>query len=98
MNKSAQDERPGFPVERIVGPALKPWRTQKEWLTLELLHSAPGAEWWPLHGNGGAQLQHPLGGPLTWVRCPLPDAIGVTRVADKWHWLLPPNEELRGRT
>lgn len=73
----------------VVGPELKPWRKQKEWLTPELLHSAPSAEFISVDGNNGAQLSHPKGGPLGWVRCPNKDAVGVAKVDGKWHWLLP---------
>lgn len=39
---------------------------QSRWLTPALLNSSPRAEVM----KGGAQLEHPRGGPLTWVRCP----------------------------
>lgn len=66
---------------------MKPWRTQK-WLTSELLHHAPSAEFVRVRGADGAQLEHPGGGPLTWVRCPRTDAVGVVRIDGKWHWQL----------
>jgi hypothetical protein len=82
------DAESGDDVYRVViGKELKPYRKQKEWLSLELLHSAPEAEFCLVNGNPGAQLKHPLGGPLTWVRCPYKNVIGVIRVANKWHWL-----------
>lgn len=44
---------------------------QRQWLTPELLTSSPSAV---VCSNGtgiiGAQLEHPKGGPLAWVRCP----------------------------
>jgi hypothetical protein len=69
-----------------IGPELKPYKKQKEWLTPELLHSAPSAKLVYVDDHVGAQLEHPSGGPLTWVRCPLPNVIGVVRVDNKWHW------------
>jgi hypothetical protein len=84
------------PVDVTVGPELKPWRTQK-WLTPELLHKAPSARFVAVDGNDGAQLEHPKGGPLTWVRCPVKNAVGVRKVGEKWHWLVTPNAELTGR-
>jgi hypothetical protein len=67
---------------------MKPYRTQKQWLTKDLLHRAPTAEFCQVNGANGAQLEHPLGGPLTWVRCPHANAVGVTRKDDKWYWLI----------
>ena len=76
-------------TKTTIGPTLKPWRTQKDWLTPELLHSAPSAQFVPFKGTPGAQLEHPGGGPLTWVRSPVKNAEGVTRVGNKCHWLVP---------
>lgn len=73
--------------EPVIGPEIKPWRTQK-WLTAELLHSAPSAEFVAWAGHPGAQFEHPKGGPLTWVRCPIKNAVGVRKVNDRWHWLV----------
>lgn len=69
-----------------VGPELKPYGRQKEWLTSELIHCAPAAQFCAVNNRSGAQLDHPGGGPLTWVRCPLKNAVGVVRVDGKWHW------------
>lgn len=66
---------------------LKPYGKQKEWLTAELLHSAPHAEFCYVGGRPGAQLSHPLGGPLCWVRSHLPHVIDVEKVNGKWHWV-----------
>jgi hypothetical protein len=44
---------------------IKPGVGQK-WLSPALLQSAPSAEF----VKGGAQFEHPKGGPLTWVTCP----------------------------
>jgi len=72
--------------DNTIGPELRPWRTQKQWLTTELLHSAPSAVFIHHGGNPGAQLTHPRGGPLTWVRCPVKNATGVIKVDGRWHW------------
>lgn len=69
-----------------VGPELKPYGRQKDWLTPELLHSAPTAVFCFVKNKPGAQLEHPGGGPLTWVRSPLKNAVGVVRVDGKLHW------------
>lgn len=66
---------------------MKPYRRQT-WLKPELLHRAPSARFVQVNGNDGAQLEHPLGGPLTWVRCPHANVVGVERVGEKWHWLI----------
>ena len=88
----AFDRLHGLDSEGVaVGPALKPYGRQKEWLTPELLHSAPAAQFCMVNGRHGAQLDHPGGGPLSWVRCPpsVVNVCGVRRVDGKWHWLLP---------
>lgn len=69
-----------------IGPEIKPYGRQKEWLTPELLHSAPTAVFCFVKDKPGAQLEHPGGGPLTWVRSPLKNAVGVVRVNGKLHW------------
>ncbi|WP_300434720.1 hypothetical protein [Zoogloea sp.] len=87
----ALDRLHGLESEGVsVGPALKPYGRQKEWLTPELLHSAPAAQFCMVNGRHGAQLDHPGGGPLSWVRCPpsVIDVCGVRRVNGKWHWLV----------
>lgn len=71
-----------------LGPPLKPWRKQKEWLSDKLLHSSPKAEFCFCKGNPGAQLEHPKGGSLTWVRSPFKHACGVEKIDGKWRWLL----------
>jgi hypothetical protein len=66
---------------------MKPYRRQT-WLKPELLHRAPSAQFIQVNGLDGAQLEHPRGGPLTWVRCPHENVVGVTRIEDKWHWII----------
>jgi len=67
---------------------MKPYRQQKQWLTPELLHSAPSAKFCKWIMKDGAQLEHPRGGPLTWVQCPHEGVTDVRRVDDKWCWFI----------
>jgi hypothetical protein len=75
-----------------LGPEIKPTAKQREWLDTDLLHSSPAARFCQYAGKDGVQLEHPLGGPLTWIRCPLKNAVGVVRNAGKWHWLVADND------
>jgi len=75
---------------------MKPWRIQKDWLKPELLHRAPSAKLVQVNGKDGAQLEHPGGGPLTWVRCPHKDVVGVTRIDAKWYWLIDDRAAAKG--
>lgn len=64
---------------------LKPWR--QTWLSPEVLHSAPSAKLCVIDGNQWAQLEHPLGGPLTCVQNRTGRiAESVERVGGKWCW------------
>lgn len=47
---------------------IEPQRSQRDWLTPQLLHCAPSAY---IVGNL-CQLEHPLGGPLTCIKIPTP--------------------------
>lgn len=51
-------------TRRLVKP---PTRRQAQWLKPSMLNMSPRAE----IVNGGAQFDHPAGGPLTWVRGPI---------------------------
>lgn len=67
---------------------LKPSKgRQAKWLTMELLHAAPEAEFVSVGGKPGAQLTHPKGGPLGWVECPYENVKGVVHYKDAWHWV-----------
>ncbi len=63
-------------------------KRQKEWLSDELLHSAPSAYICTVDGKLGAQLEHPKGGPLGWVQSPFGEnTVDVFRNSDgKWEW------------
>lgn len=68
--------------------ALKPSKRQRGWLSDYLLHSAKGAELVEINGVQYAQLEHPLGGPLTCVKNPKKHkATDVVRIGDKWCWV-----------
>lgn len=72
-----------------IGNELKPGSKQKNWLIPELIHKAPKANFTGVPGvNPGVQLDHPNGGPLTWIKSPIKEACGVERVGNKWHWLI----------
>jgi hypothetical protein len=53
-------------TRRMVKPS--PGR-QAAWLTMEVLHSAASAVIGFVNGVLGTQLEHPKGGPLTWIKC-----------------------------
>lgn len=65
-------------------------KRQKEWLSDELLHSAPSAYMCTVDGKIGAQLEHPKGGPLGWVQSPFGEnTLDVFRNDyGKWEWLV----------
>lgn len=74
-----------MPVRHV---PLKPFR--QPWLPPALLHSAPSAELFCTGGKQWAQLEHPLGGPLTCVQNRTGEtATAVERVAGLWCWVLP---------
>ena len=69
-------------TRRVVKPAAG---EQSRWLTSELLASSPSAV---VCSNGtgilGAQMEHPKGGPLAWVRCPYDSEGNRLWVRETW--------------
>lgn len=66
---------------------MKPFR--QKWLSSDLLHSAPSAKICVINGEQFAQLEHPMGGPLTCVKNRTGHvATGVIKIDGKWNWVI----------
>lgn len=72
-------------TRRVVTPM--PGR-QKEWLTLEDITKSPRLSIARLRpedgGHFGATIEHPLGGPLGWVRCPYGEPGSLLWLKESW--------------
>jgi len=64
-------------TRRLVRPTVG---GQRRWLTPALLARSP----WAVMCKGGAQMEHPKGGPLAWIRCPYGDAGDRLWVRETW--------------